>query len=154
MPIAFKGTSPEELAEKLREELRKELTSGDAAVSKLFSVILRAELDKPLGTPVDEYSGAVSLSATTWTDLKSYTVPTGKKLLLCEFGGFSTVDFQIKLLIDATEKRVIGNLAKANAQYVFVNPVEVAAGTVVKVQGYVASAADCYGWLNGYTVSV
>jgi hypothetical protein len=119
-----------------------------------YGLKLRDELDKPLGTPVDEYSGAVSLPATTWTDLKSYTVPTGKKLMLCEFGGFSTVDFQIKLLIGGTEKRVIGNLAKANVQYVFVNPVEVAAGTEVKVQGYVASAANCYGWLNGYLLSV
>jgi hypothetical protein len=117
---------------------------------KKIRTIFREELDKPLGTPVDQYSGAVSLSATTWTDLLTYTVPTGKTLHLSEFGGFSDQDYMIKLLIGGTEKRVVGSLAKTTTQYVFVNPIEIPAGTVVKVQGYVAAATTAYGWFNGY----
>jgi hypothetical protein len=119
---------------------------------KKIRTIFREELDKPIGTPVDQYSGAVSLPATTWTDLLTYTVPEGKTLYISEFGGFCpTQDYQIKLLIGGTEKRVVGNPAKTPIQYVFVNPIPVPAGTTIKVQGYAAAAATAYGWLNGFS---
>jgi hypothetical protein len=119
---------------------------------KKIRTIFRQELDKPLGTPVDVYSGAVSLTATTWTDLLSYTVPSGYTLELCEFGGFSDQDYMVKLLIGGTEKRVVGSLAKTTVEYVFVNPISIPAGTEVKIQGYVAAATTVYGWLNGYLI--
>jgi len=110
----------------------------------------RKELDKPLGTPLDQYSGPISLSAATWTDMLTYTVPSGAKLNLCEFGGFTDQDFQLKLLIGGTAKRIVGQIAKTTLQYIFVNPIQVEAGTQIKVQGYVATATTGYAWINGY----